>query len=72
MQEIEEFIEAFLLFDKDGDGTISLEELIPAMRALGQNPACYIIRPVFSLTLSYYLTPLTHGVDHIEHRDKEK
>lgn len=37
-QEIEEFKEAFLLFDKDGNGTMSTKELGVAMRALGQNP----------------------------------
>ena len=33
-----EFKEAFGLFDKDGNGTISKEELGMVMRALGQNP----------------------------------
>ncbi|VDL80612.1 unnamed protein product [Nippostrongylus brasiliensis] len=37
-QEIEEFKEAFLLFDKDRNGTMSTKELGIAMRALGQNP----------------------------------
>ncbi|CAB3406033.1 unnamed protein product [Caenorhabditis bovis] len=37
-EEILEFKEAFLLFDKDGNGTISIKELGVAMRALGQNP----------------------------------
>uniref|UniRef100_A0A8R1E5R0 EF-hand domain-containing protein n=3 Tax=Caenorhabditis japonica TaxID=281687 RepID=A0A8R1E5R0_CAEJA len=37
-EEILEFKEAFLLFDKDGNGTISIKELGIAMRALGQNP----------------------------------
>ncbi|KAK6019406.1 EF hand, partial [Ostertagia ostertagi] len=37
-QEIEEFKEAFMLFDKDGNGTMSTKELGIAMRALGQNP----------------------------------
>jgi calmodulin len=35
---ITEFKEAFSLFDKDGDGTISCKELGTVMRSLGQNP----------------------------------
>ncbi|KII85394.1 hypothetical protein PLICRDRAFT_31633 [Plicaturopsis crispa FD-325 SS-3] len=34
----EEFKEAFSLFDKDGDGTITTKELGTVMRSLGQNP----------------------------------
>ena len=37
-EQIEEFKEAFLLFDKDGDGTITVFELGTVMRSLGQNP----------------------------------
>ncbi|KAI0238216.1 Neo-calmodulin [Lamellibrachia satsuma] len=33
-----EFKEAFALFDKDGDGTITTRELGTVMRSLGQNP----------------------------------
>lgn len=33
-----EFKEAFSLFDKDGDGTITTKELGTVMRSLGQNP----------------------------------
>ena len=35
---ITEFKEAFALFDKDGDGTISASELGAVLRGLGQNP----------------------------------
>ena len=36
-EQIEEFKEAFMLFDKDGDGTITTIELGTVMRSLGQN-----------------------------------
>jgi len=36
--EVEEFREAFSMFDKNGDGTISSTELGTIMRSLGQNP----------------------------------
>ncbi|XP_076442019.1 calmodulin-alpha-like [Babylonia areolata] len=36
--QIEEFKEAFLLFDKDRDGTITTKELGTVMKSLGQNP----------------------------------
>ncbi|VDM42555.1 unnamed protein product [Toxocara canis] len=36
--ELIEYKEAFRLFDKDGDGSISSKELGVAMRSLGQNP----------------------------------
>ncbi len=37
--KVDEFKEAFKLFDKDGDGTIDTKELGPLLRSLGQNPA---------------------------------
>ena len=36
--QFSEFKEAFQLFDKDGDGTISTRELGTVMRSLGQSP----------------------------------
>lgn len=37
--QIAELREAFSLFDKDGDGDISVKELGTVMRSLGQNPS---------------------------------
>merc|ERR1712118_2012 len=37
-EQIAEFKEAFSLFDKDGDCTITTKELGTVMRSLGQNP----------------------------------
>lgn len=36
---IPEFKEAFMLFDKDEDGTITMAELGVVMRSLGQRPS---------------------------------
>ncbi|GMY20891.1 calmodulin-like protein 11 isoform X2 [Fagus crenata] len=38
-EQISEFQEAFCLFDKDGDGCITLEELAIAIKSLDQNPS---------------------------------
>lgn len=41
-----EFREAFRLFDKDGNGTITTKEFGVAMRALGQNPSEAVLQEV--------------------------
>ncbi|XP_076098159.1 calmodulin-alpha-like isoform X1 [Mytilus galloprovincialis] len=38
-EQIQEYREAFKMFDKDGDGTITTKELGTVMRSLGQNPS---------------------------------
>ncbi|CAH2224289.1 calmodulin [Pelobates cultripes] len=38
-EQIEEFKEAFSLYDKDGDGAITTKELDTVIRSLGQNPS---------------------------------
>ena len=38
-EQVADFKETFQLFDKDGDGTISVAELGTVLRALGQNPS---------------------------------
>jgi calmodulin len=38
-EQIGEFREAFSLFDKDGDGTITTKDLSTVMRSFGQNPS---------------------------------
>ena len=37
-EQIAEYKEAFSLFDKDGNGTISTKELGTTLRSHGQNP----------------------------------
>ncbi|XP_066911333.1 calmodulin-like isoform X5 [Clytia hemisphaerica] len=37
-EQIEEVKEAFAIFDKNGDGTITTKDLITVMRSLGKNP----------------------------------
>ena len=38
-EEVEQYREAFSLFDKNGDGKVSTKELGTIMRSLGQNPS---------------------------------
>jgi calmodulin len=67
-EQIAEFKEAFSLFDKDGDGTITTKELGTVMRSLGQNPTEAELQDMinevdadgmfpYSLVLSLHLKP---------------
>ncbi len=38
-ETLRELKEAFSVFDKNGDGTISMQELAIVMKSLGQNPS---------------------------------
>jgi calmodulin len=38
-EQLAEFKEFFSLFDKNGNGYITINELGPVMRSLGQNPS---------------------------------
>ena len=44
-----DFKQAFLLFDKNGDGVISSRELMEVMRMLGENPTEHEILMIISL-----------------------
>ncbi|XP_047336213.1 calmodulin-like protein 8 [Impatiens glandulifera] len=47
-EQIVEFQEAFRLFDKDGDGCITVEELATVIRSLDQNPTEEELRDIIS------------------------
>ena len=47
-EQIAEFKEAFSLFDKDGNNTITTAELSSVMRSLGQNPTIEEIKDMIS------------------------
>ena len=43
-EQVAEYKEVFMLFDKDQDGVLSFTELGTAMRALGQRPSGDLMR----------------------------
>ena len=52
-EQVAEFKEVFMLFDKDEDGVITFPELIMVMKSLGQRPASekYLIFKNFLLPI---------------------
>ena len=57
----------FNLFDKDGDGTITTQELGKVMRSLGQNPTRHELQEIINkvdtdgkLTIHYLMYHVTH------------
>ena len=46
--QIAEFKEAFALFDVDGDGSITVEELRTVFSSLGQNPSDQELRDMIA------------------------
>ena len=47
-EEVEQYREAFSLFDKNGDGTVSTNELGTIMRSLGQTPTEAELRDIIA------------------------
>jgi len=65
-EQIQEFKEAFSLFDRDGDGNITVTELGTVMKSLGQNPTENELRDMIGEvdsngeSLSYHSPILCH------------
>ena len=47
-EQVAEFKEVFMLFDKDEDGVITFPELIMVMKSLGQRPASEKFSQIFN------------------------
>jgi Ca2+-binding EF-hand superfamily protein len=53
--EVEEYYEAFHLFDRDNSGNISTNELGNVMRSLGENPTSMELEVKRILRVQYHL-----------------
>ena len=60
-EQIEELREAFTLFDNDGDGFISIEELACVMRSLGKNPSEEELNAIINVTIYFKLREILLG-----------
>lgn len=64
---ISEFKEAFSLFDKDGNGTITSKELGTAMRSLGQYPTEVDLQDMINEIDADGKTMLSYSVINMQH-----
>ncbi|CAF0863462.1 unnamed protein product [Didymodactylos carnosus] len=72
-EQIAEFQEAFSLFDKDGDGTITTKVLGTVMRSLGQNPTEYELQDMINeVDADEYELPIAKSVFLIAKQAKPK
>ena len=80
-EQISEFKEAFSLFDKDKDGTITSRELGTVMRSLGQNPTEAELRDMVkevdadgngTIDFSEFLTMMARKLKDVDTEDELK
>ena len=62
-EQIEELREAFTLFDNDGDGFISIEELACVMRSLGKNPSEEELNAIINVNIYFRLREILKFCD---------
>ena len=59
-EEMDAFKETFMMFDKDGDGTVSTKELGAVMRSLGNNPTEEELEDMIDVRFWFYVMSIVH------------